>query len=237
MEYAGNVSGNKPHVRKYPVDGGKTIGAGVPIQSGESIDNNSGVIPGTTVVCVGFMGCASASTSSTAAQTGTANNVNVVSTIINSDAMWRAKLSGDAAEDVDLLFASAAQATSNDGLTVTGLTDKNICWAYEGANVGIDPPWRRASGAATLTTAMPFDIVALDTFLYAPISIASRTQYVQLTTNVTQIDIDDGTVDSDNDNFIAVDFLLRDAADEGRSNSYAFLIGVNHAFGVSVMDE
>ncbi len=63
--------------------------------------------------------------------------------------------------------------------------------------------------------------------------IPRSSQYPQLTTNLTQIDIDDGTVDSDNANFIAVDFELRDVSGEGRSHSYAFLISVDHAFGTS----
>jgi hypothetical protein len=41
-------------------------------------------------------------------------------------------------------------------------------------------------------------------------------------------------VDADNDNFVAVDMILRDVTDDGQNNSYALLISVNHAFAPSV---
>jgi hypothetical protein len=64
MEYAGNISGSKPHVRKYPVDGGVTINAGEPVVTGEAVADNGGVTVATTIAAVGFMGCASADATS-----------------------------------------------------------------------------------------------------------------------------------------------------------------------------
>jgi hypothetical protein len=124
---------------------------------------------------------------------------------------------------------SSSQAASAAGTTITSLTDENIAWCYEGANVGTG--FRRATAANTVAVAFPYAIAAGDLFLYCPIGIGTRSQYPQLTTNLTQLDIDDGTVDSDNANFIAVSFELNDVASEGRSNSYAHLISVDHAFG------
>jgi hypothetical protein len=229
MEYAGNISGNKPHVRKYGVDGGVTINAGEPAVTGESVADNGGVTVATTIAAVGFMGCALADATSTDAQSGTTtNNVQQVSVVINPDAMWRARFSGAATEDTALtLLTSTAAVTA--GTTVSGATDEFTIWCYEGANVG-ERIFRRATAANTVVVAFPQDIASGDTWLQVPLSIGSRSQYPQLTTNLTQVDAS-AAVDSDNANFISVDFLFRDVTDDGRSNSYALLISVDHAFG------
>jgi hypothetical protein len=228
MKHAGNISGGKPHYRKYGVDGGITINAGEPVVTGEAVADNGGVTVATTIAAVGFMGCAEADATSTDAQATSGSNVQEVSCCINPDAIWRCKLSGDAAEDVDLLLLTSAAAVSA-GTTVTGLVDENICWCYEGNNVGAG--FRKATDTDTVVVAFPNAIAAGDTWCYAPLGVGTRTQYPQLTTNLTQIDIDDGTVDSDNANFIAIDFELGDVSNEGRSNSYALLVSVDHAFG------
>jgi hypothetical protein len=235
MEYAGNISGNKPHVRKYNVDGGATCLAGVAIQSQEAVADTGGCIPQTVEVCVGCLGVALADAVSTDAQTGTTvNNVQQVSTIINPDAMWRTKFSAGAGEDVAqaLLTAAADDATGLTG--VTGLVDENFAWGYTGANAGLGTAgMRQATGLSTLVVAMPYDIAAGDTFLYSNIGIGTWSQYPQFTTNLTQINLQAGVVDNDNANFVAVDLILRDASEEGRTNSYALLVSVDHAFGPS----
>ena len=235
MIYAGNMSGNKPYAMKFNVDGGVTCLAGVAIQSQADIADQGGVIPHTVEVCVGCMGVASADAVSTDAQTGTTvNNVQQVSTIINPDAMWRTKFSAGAGEDVaQALLTNAADAT---GLVITGGTDENLVWGYTGANAGLGLAGARMLvGAAAVDVAMPYDIAAGDTFLYSNIGIATRTQTPQFTTNLTQINLQAGVVDNNNANFIAVDMILRDASEEGRTNSYAILIALNHAFGTCVI--
>lgn len=227
MIYAGNISGSKPHVRKYGVDGGITINAGEPTLTGEAVADNGGVTIATTIAAVSFLGCASADAVSTDAQTGTtANNVQQVAVVVNPDAMWRAKFSGGTAEDTALTLITAT-AASTTGLAIAGLTDEFTVWAYSGANVGAG--YRRATAANTLVVAMPYDIAVGDTFLQVPIFIGSRSQYVQLTVNLTQIDASAG-VDNDNVNFVAVDLEPRDFTDDGQNNSYALLISVDHAF-------
>ena len=237
MIYAGNMSGNKPYAKKYNVDGGATCLAGAAIQSQEAVGNQGGVIPHTIEVCVGCMGVASANAVSTEAQTGTTvNNAQQVSTIINPDAMWRTKFSAGAGEDVAQVICSAAQVADATGLIVTGAIDENLVWGYTGANAGLGLAGARmCDEAASVEMAMPYDIAALDEFLYSNIGIATRTQTPQFTTNLTQINLQAGAVDNDNANFIAVDFILRDASEEGRTNSYAILIALNHAFGTCVI--
>jgi hypothetical protein len=230
MEYAGNISGSKPHVRKYNVNGGVTIHAGEPAETGDADDNYSGCTIGSTTASVSIVGCASADATSTAAQATTGNNVQEVSVVINPDAMWRTKFSGGTAEDTALTLITQT-AASTTGLVVTGATDEFLLWCYEGANVGAG--WRIASGAAAVTTAFPYDIAVGDTFCQVPISIGSQTQFPQLTAALTQIDAS-AAVDADNDNFVAVDMILRDVTDDGQNNSYALLISVNHAFAPSV---
>jgi hypothetical protein len=228
VEYAGNISGNKPHIRKYQVDGGVTIDAGEPVLTGDAVADNGGVTIATTIAAVSQLGVALDTATSTDAQPTSGNNVASVSTVINPDAMWRTKFSGGATEDTALTICSAAQAASTDGLTVTGCTDLFTVWCYKGTNVGAG--WRRATDAATVVVAFPNDIAALDEFLEVPIYIGSVSQYPQLTTNLTQIDAS-AAVDNDNANYFAVDFELRDDGDDGKNNSYALLVGVDHAFG------
>lgn len=228
MEYAGNISGNKPHVRKYGVDGGVTLNAGEPVCSGESVADNGGVTVATTIAAVGFMGCALADATSTDDQATSGNNVSQVSVVINPDAMWRTKFSGAATEDTALTLTTAT-AASTTGKTIAGVTDEFTVWCYEGANVG-ERIFRRATAANTVVVAFPYDIAIGDTFGQVALTIAGRSQYPQLTTNLTQIDAS-AVVDSDNANFVPVDFLFRDVTQEGRTNSYALLISVDHAFG------
>jgi hypothetical protein len=228
MKHAGNISGGKPHMRKYGVDGGVTINAGEPVCVGDGTADHGGMTVASTVTAVSFMGVAEADATSTDAQATTGSNVQEVSCCINPDAMWRCKFSGDAAEDADLLLLTSASANAA-GDTVTSLVDENTVWCYEGNNVGTG--YRFADAANSVIVCFPYAIAAGDTWLYAPIGVGTITQYPQLTTNLTQIDIDDGTVDSDNANFVAVALELNDVSNEGRSNSYALLVAVDHALG------
>jgi hypothetical protein len=224
-------------MKKYNVDGGVECLGGVAIQTQEAEADTGGCIPQTVEVCVNCLGVALANAVSTDAQTGTTvNNVQQVSTIINPDAVWRTKFSAGAVEDVAQVICSAAQAADVDGFVITGAIDENFIWGYTGANAGLGMAgMRQCTGAALLVVAMPYDIAALDTFLYSNIGIGTRSQYPQFTTNLTQINLQAGAVDNNNANFVAVDLLLRDASEEGRTNSYAFLVSIDHAFGPSLI--
>jgi hypothetical protein len=230
MEYAGNISGNKSHVRKYGVDGGVTINAGEPVCTGDGTADYGGMTVASTITAVSMVGCASADATSTDAQATTGNNVSEVSVVINPDAMWRAKFSGAATEDTALTLLTSASANAA-GDTITGATDEFIIWCYEGQNVA--GGYRIADAASSVIVCFPYDIAAGDTWLQVPIGVGTQTQFPQLTTNLTQVDASAG-VDADNDNFVAVDLILRDVTDDGRNNSFALLVSVNHAFAPSV---
>lgn len=226
MHYAGNMSGSQPHYRKYGVDGGVTVNAGEPVVTGEAVADNGGVTVATTIACVSFLGCADADTTSTDAQATGANNQQEVSVLITPDAIWAAKFSGGTAEDTALTLLTQTSASSA-GTTVDGATDEFTLWGYSGANVGAG--WRRATAANTVVVAFRDAIAVGDQFGQVPIWIGSRSQYPQLTTNLTQIDAS-AAVDADNANFIAVDLLLKDQSESGNVNSFALLVATDHAF-------
>ena len=52
-----------------------------------------------------------------------------------------------------------------------------------------------------------------------------------LTTALTQIDAN--TAGTTNKNFVIVEFELKDISDDGRNNSYALMVGYDHAFSGS----
>lgn len=234
MEYAYNIGGGAPHMKKFIVDEAAAVAAGVPLQSNADADNADGVINPTTTACVSCVGLSvDAADASTAAQVAAGagnlsdgNNASFVSVIINPDAVYRAKLSGAGAEDTTLAVVSAAQAASSGGTTITGGTDEFTVWGYEGANAGHE---RRFTAAATVTIAMPNAIAALDTFVETSTVVAEMTQWPTLSTAFTQINAA-AAVAAGSDNFIVVEHQLRDKTEDGLTNSFALIMAASHAF-------
>jgi hypothetical protein len=226
MEFVYNIGGGAPHVKKYLVKGGVTVGVGVPVASDASTADGDGVIAATSVAAVMILGLSVDTAATTAAQVASGDNGGYVSTIINPDACFRAKLSGSSASDTTLSVVSTAQAASATGLTVTAATDEFTVWGYSGANAGFV---RRCTDAATVVTAFPYDIAAGDRFVETSVVIADQTQWPELTGTFDQIDAT-LAVDADNDNFVTVELLLRDESDDGLVNSYAIIHPAQHAF-------
>jgi len=168
----------------------------------------------------------SAAVTTTAAQVSSGDNADYVSTIINTDAVWRAKLAGSATTDaaITLLTQSALDLT---GLSPTAVTDEFMIWGYEGANEGIV---RRGETGNVTLIAFPYDILAGDTMLQTTTVIAEATQWPTLTTALTQVRAD-SAVDANNDNFTVVEQQLRGISENGRTNSYTYIVAANHAFG------
>jgi hypothetical protein len=225
MEYYGNISGAKPHIRKYQVDGGVTIAAGTPVVTDADTADSGGVINGTTTAMAHGLGVSVDAATSTDAQPTTGNNVSSVTVVCNPDALWRCKLSNDASDDTALVTPSTAQAASTDGLTVTGATDEATIWAYRGANIGTG--WRRATAANTVVVAFPNNIAALDVFLETLIFIGAGSQMITLNTSLTQAAARTAVATTD---YGCFDLLLRDEADSGTTNSYAIMFCNDHAF-------
>ena len=227
MEFAYLLGGGAPVMKKFIVEGGGTVNAGIPVISNMEAANAEGVAQCTTTAAVGCLGLAVDTASSTASQLASgADNAGYVSVIVNPDACYRAKLSGGAAADTAIAVVSAAQTASTDGLTVTSATDEFTVWGYTGTNAGVV---RRCSSAATVILAFPRDIASLDTFLQTSTVFAEATQWPTLCTELTQIDAT-AAVAGSNDNFTVVEHLLRDASRDGNVNSYAILTSADHAF-------
>jgi hypothetical protein len=226
MEFAYTIGGGAPHVKKYIVDSAAALIQGVPIQSAAETDNNDGVIAATTTVCVGCLGVTLDAATTTAAQTGTGDNAAYVSTIINPDAVWRAKLNAGATEDVALALITQDVASTTGLGPGSTCTDEFMVWGYEGANAGF---YRRTTAADTVVIAFPYDIAVGDTFIETSTVIAEATQWPTLTTLLTQVDAS-AAVAASNDNFTVVEQDLNDVSNDGRNNSFTYLTAADHAF-------
>jgi hypothetical protein len=236
MEAAFTIGGGGLHLRKYRTDDGASgipLAAGIPIVSDEASTASQGVLMGTTTAAVSMLGLSlDAPDASTAAQVASGAgylndgiNATYVTTVINPDLVMRAKLNEGATEDTALVVCSAAQVANAAGTTITSAPDNSTVWGYSGANAG---QVRFTSAANTLVVAMPYDIAALDEFLFAELGIgwiAGPT----LTTLLTQVDAN--TAGTAQDNFFVVDFELRDNTEDGKNNSFVLMVACDHAFG------
>jgi len=239
MEYAYSLSAKAPLMKKYRIMTGTSVISGVPLVANSLTDNDDGVAVCTTTAAIGLVGLGLDVASSTSAQVGAGggmsengDNAGFVSVICNPDAVFRAKLTEGATEDTALTSITQSAANSA-GTTVGGgsptVTDEFTVWGYTGANSG---HIRRATAASTVVNAFPNAIAAGDTFLEAGINIGARDHFPQLSTLLTQYNAN-AAADTDNDNFIVVDYDLRDSTDLGNVNSFAYMVGAHHAFSGS----
>lgn len=236
MEIAYTIGGGGLHMVPYRMDT-SAIAAGVPVLSDADTGDTQGVVPDTTTSGLNLIGLAvDTRTASTDAQVAAGagdrsdgNNASFVRVVINPDACYRAKLNNGATEDTALALITQS-AASAAGTTVGGgsptLTDEATVWGYSGANVGHT---RFATAASTVVQAFPNAIAAGDEFLEAILKEGSTTQTPTLTAAFTQIDATAAV--AANDNYIVVEFELRDESDDGRNNSYAIIVPQNHIFG------
>lgn len=192
MEFVGLMGGGAPTIMKYPVT--QTVdNVGVPqLAAGAA---NPGLIEASTTGADSMMGInLDLATYNTAQQTGNADPQELISVIINPNAMLKALLSGGATEGTALTLYDVTTATST-GLDVTtgdNFTspefDEGSVWGYDGANIGhLRKITSTSSTAITVTTAFPYDHAVGDNFLIAPFN-AGGIQTVQLTTNLFQVD-------------------------------------------------
>lgn len=239
MEVAYTIGGGGLHIKKYRTDDGASgipLAAGIPIVSDEGTAASQGVLMGTTTTSVSTLGLSVDNPdASTAAQVAAGagylndgDNATHVSVVINPDAVFRARLNEGATEDTALVVATMASADTT-GLDVSScdisVPDNSTVWGYEGANAG---QVRFTSAADTFVVAMPFDIAAGDTFLFAELGIGWAAGPT-LTTLLTQVDAN--TAGAAQDNFIVVEFELNDSSNSGRTNSYVLLVTQDHMFG------
>ncbi len=233
MELFGLLSGGYPVIKKYQI-GEAMATKGVPVVVGGA--GNAGLMLGdTTTASVDLVGVTldSQATLVTAQQSDNSDPSRVVAVVTNSDAMWRARLSGGAAADTALAIGTVDNAVSN-GLTVdTNITytnfDEGSLFGYKGGSVGILRKIISVSSTiATVAVAFPIGSVVGDEFLHVPFS-AGEVQFVQLTTNLDQVDAS-ATVDTDNNNFRVIELEMKDASEVGVSNSSVILVAFDHLF-------
>ncbi len=233
MRFAYNLNSNSaPVVKKFQV--GETMAnAGVPVLVGGS--GNEGIALASTTAAVDLVGVTlDTATLVTAQQSDNSDTERTVSVIINPGAVYKAKLSGGATDDTALALHTVTTA-STTGLVVTTATawdsptfDEGLVFGYEGANAGKGRKITSVSSTAgTILVAFPNDTAVGDTFMRLPFvssPYGMEDQFVQITTNLTQVDAS-VAVDTDNANFRVVELKIRDAASQGRTNSFAFLLG------------
>lgn len=239
MEFSYDLSGGSTAiVKKYHVAATNTV-IGRPYL--KCADAGSGIVLGTTTGAVDFIGVNvdAAGTYVTAQQTDLSDTARTTAIIINPTAVYRARLSGGATDGTALSAHTVTTATT-DGLTITHSAfdasspemDEGVIWGYTGANAG---KYRKITSTSSTTTvvtvAFPFDDVAGDQYLHAPI-YPTRSIVAQLTTNCTEIDA--SAAISGDATLVVVEMILNDAAASGTTQSYALIQFCDSLFGATV---
>ena len=232
MQPAYLIGGGDLSIKKYRTDDGASgipLARGIPICADEGTAASQGVLMGTTTTAVSCVGLSLDNpAASTAAQVSSGDNATYVSTAINPNLVVRARLNEGATEGTALVVATQATADGT-GLDVSScdisVPDNSTVWGYEGANAGIA---RFTSAADTFVVAMPYDIAAGDTFLFAELGIGWAAGPT-LTTLLTEVDAN--TAGAAQDNYIVVEFELHDAAHDGRNTSNVLMVAQDHIFG------
>lgn len=233
MEVAYTIGGGGLHLKNYIMDDGD-IATGIPVLADGDTANTNGVIPGTATSAINMLGISvdTDRSGSTLAQVAVGagdrsngNNASFVKVCINPDAVYRAKLANTTSDTaLDIITQVALDQT---GLAPTTIQDLSLVWGYAGANRG---HYRYADAANSVELAFQHDIAAGDQWLEAfAMYISSKTLAPTLTTDFTQIASQ--TAASEVDNFVVVEFELKDITDDGANNSFALIMAQDHAFG------
>ena len=228
MDYAGRLGGGFPWIESVRI--GATVIAGVPIKG--ALDGASGAVTVTNSTFVDIIGVTQeAVTYVTAQQTDGSDADRTVKTIINPDAVYKAKLSGGSTEDTALPVATVDTADST-GLSVeTDLTmtnyDNGTIWGLSGANKGRVRKIDEISGAHA-SVLVPFEAIAVgDTFLVSSLHQFGLAAEVELTDLFTQV-LNTGAVSGH------VEVSTLRLITEGRNDSFALLVWRDMVFNVGV---
>ena len=236
MEAAYTIGGGGMHIKKYRTDDGATgLAAGVPVVADQATAASQGVLMTTTTTHVAGLGISlDAVDASTAAQVastggflGDGDNATHVSVVINPDLVVRAKLNEGATEDTALVI-SVVDAQDTAGLDISStpaVADNATVWGYNtNANDGVV---RQTSAADTVVVAFPRDIELGDELLFAELCPGWDVGPT-LTTLLTQVNANAASAQN---NWIVVEFELKDISDDGRNNSFALMVMTDHSFG------
>lgn len=223
MEFLKTISGGAPVHQKFAVDEAMAT-AGVPVLQGAAGDGG--------LILAGVDGAAD--TFGVTVDTATAGAGDLITVIINPDAVWRIKLSGGSTSDTALGIGTAgASSTTDDIDNITGLTMTNYAdcalWGYSGSNLGV---WRN------ITTVTDGDTIAFkedfptawssgDEFLVAARS-PGILQGISLTTDLTQADATDENTSAAE--YIVLDGEFNDQGNEGTTNSFLHIVSTDHVF-------
>jgi len=234
MEFAYTLNGNTPMRKSFQI-GEAMATAGVPVVVGGG--GNHGIALASTTAAVNQIGVTvdAQATLVTAQQTDNSDPTRMVSVIISPDAVFRARLSGGAAENTALTQYTVSTASTTGLVVTTGDSwssptfDEGTLWGFDGSNTGVERKITSVgTTAATLLVALTNDTAVGDNFLRVPLT-PGELQHVQLTTLLTQINAS-VAVDTNNANFIPVDLELRDSSDSGATNSNALVIQFDSVF-------
>ena len=238
MEALGTLSGGAPVVKRYMA--GTTISdAGIPLLGAVDAATDLGSVEPMTAsaatntgsqVGLGLDTCTVAATGITTAT----NDDLFISTIINPDLIYRARMNNGTTSGTALATTSPSSADAT-GATLTGATtfDNGAVWGFTGTNVGF---FRRADDTAgSLSINLPNGTATTDTYIAVhgfPCSVELTSwECYDLTTDLTEIVAQTAVVDTNN--FATVDMEMRDASEEGDLKSFYHLIANNHLFGSS----
>lgn len=230
MEFSYTLSGATPR-KRLVILGEQSDVAGVPLIAGTAA--LAGPIKASTTAAVDTLGVqinVPTNSYQTAKNTDNSENASIAEVIVSPDAVYKVRLSGSSTSGTALTTYTAS-ATASDGATATfaslsGNFDEGTLHCITGANKGVS---RRiasiTTNVATLTVAFPAAITTGDEFIVVPYAPDTALQYVQLTSDLTELDAS-VAVDTDNVNFRVVEMKLA-----GVSDSYAYVVAADHLYG------
>lgn len=232
MEFAYDLSGSSTaFVKKYQVAATNTV-LGIPYL--RSAAGGTGIVLATNTGVANAIGVNldTAGTYVTAQQTDNSDTERLTSIIVNPHAVYRAKLSGGAADNVALTLYTATSGGS-DGLTIvmdvsvaSPSLDETMMYCLTGTNAGKKNKITTASSlTATFIRAWPIDVVAGDTFISVGFT-PTETVALTLTTALTQIEADLAPTGGT--------WNIIEAIVDGRSNSYGLISFQDHNFSGAV---
>lgn len=234
MRFAYTWSGAAPHVKKYQVAASSTV-IGVPKLIPAA--NGAGVAVATTTSLADMVGVTlDTATYVTAQQTDGTSAERLVSLIVNPDAVYWALMSQGATLGTALTLRAVTTA-STDGLAVTTAEswaspqyDEGVVWGYDGANAGqARKITSTSSTVGTVTVPFDYDTVVGDNFIRAP-WWPPQTLTMQLTTNLDGADASIAVATGAEAK--AVELVLGDQTNEGRTNSWVLWVPTDHVFGM-----
>jgi len=227
MDMAYILGGSYPHIASVRI--GETVNAGVPLVA--ALDGESGAQQAATDGAVDCLGvCQEDLTYSTTQATDGSDLDRLAKVIINPDAVWKTKLSGDASDDTLLPVLTVDTADSTGVSVETGEAalefDNGTIWGLTGGNKGQVRKVDEITGNH-FSVLVPFLAIAVgDTFLASHLHQFGPTQTAQLTTSLKQINSAVATAHATDVEVVCVDLLTN-----GRGDSFALILFDSHVLG------